>query len=195
MPLYIDPAWEYWQPDQEVAELLAESGACVGGGFAAIADRRLGKAGGLGFRFGKGKPDFFCGRLAPRKRAGEREALRHRECAACGDYFLPKRSCRPYCSRKCSPHVGAQRSLPDVTCALCGIVFRRAEAGRKYCSLACVGKSQHKQAPPSGCKGCGGHVPPSSSRNAGAVARLFCSKKCKAAAANRKRRARKREAS
>lgn len=142
MPLHIDPEWEYWEPDEEIAEILAESGACRHP-FDLLSDNRLYKTGYLGLRYGNGNPDTCNFRLAP-ERVNQRELVGKKECKKCGEVFYPDRFSRMYCSNECYPRPGKARVLADKSCAFCGETFRPKEASRRYCSLACVGKSQRK---------------------------------------------------
>jgi predicted nucleic acid-binding Zn ribbon protein len=144
MPAAIDPAWEYWEPDPEVAEAM---GAARLPGFAAlgIEDRRAERAGSLvGVRFGRGNPDACRFRLAPERpscRAPSR--CRRVPCPGCGAGFDQLRPDRAYCSRRCAAAVTtrARRVRPAaVACPGCGAAVRPLFVGHRYCSRACAGR-------------------------------------------------------
>lgn len=193
VPLHIDPDWEYFEPDLEVAELLALSGATAR--FDGVGDDRLSKAQILGIRFGKGNPDHCRFRLAP-----ERLVVRERDCRdarktclTCSFVFESDRASRSYCSRLCVPHLGKARVLRDVLCQHCSQSFRPREFGQKFCTRRCSAEARRAVfvRPPTGCENCGGCFPPSQSNNVASVTRRFCSRKCKLAAANRAYRRRR----
>jgi hypothetical protein len=138
VPAYIDPSWEYFTPDPEVAEVLRTERV----DFADLMDSRLYKTRNQGLRFGRGNPDAFIGRIAPKRYEVERADLRHRPCKTCGEFFLPERTSRRYCSRDCSPSPGAPRLHLDRPCQVCNALFRPESAGTKYCSVRCTGVAQ-----------------------------------------------------
>lgn len=187
----LDPAWEYWVPDEEIAEVLAERSR---GGYCLITDRRLRKEDNEGLRFGQGNPDRFSFRLARERPEREARAPAWRYCKGCGHAFRPRRASHRYCHISCFPRRGRQRRVADRQCRQCGIVFRPREAARAYCSMACVAQSQVKATPviAGGCAWCGGPIPPSESRNK-AASRRFCKRSCKNLMANHNRRKRQRE--
>lgn len=143
MPIEFDPAWEYWEPDPEIAyamsvpitnrDLVSEFYADV---------RRDGFT--CGMRFGRGNPDYCQTHLAP-DRTKIRERSRWTEnkyCVQCKQSFTPKYRKQIYCRKKCSilgiPRDGSIRKLPDMVCKQCKKVFRPVTAIRKFCSKACV---------------------------------------------------------
>ncbi len=147
MPEWIDPAWEYWQPSEEMLELY--EGNCGKGNpedtLMDLWNRVVKKRANLGFRISKfdknlDKPYLKLARERPR--APEKPELPPVECKTCKIIFKPDREGRSYCSRSCTPHRGSQRRLEDKTCPICQRIFRPREAVRVFCSPACVAKSQ-----------------------------------------------------
>ncbi len=190
MPSYIDPAWEYWVGDEEVTELLAETGACVGP-YDSVIDWRLDKHASLGLRFGRGNPDNFNCYLAPEK-FDERIEVLPRDCAKCGTTFTPDRHSRLYCSVECRPRRGREREIPlEATCPQCGEIFEPKSWEHAYCSLTCVGASKRREGFETGCKACGKELPASKSPNG--RERIYCSDACKHVWKQRETRRRKRE--
>ncbi len=189
-PSYIDPAWEYWVGDEEVTELLAETGACAG--YDSVLDWRMDKHESLGLRFGRGNPDSFNCFLAPEKLADGRALVSQRNCEKCGVAFTPDRHSRMYCSVECRPRRGREREIPlEAACAQCRRPFEPAYWGQTYCSLTCVGASQRKEGAETGCKVCGKEPPASTSPNG--TPRLYCSDACKRVWKQRKRNRRQGE--
>lgn len=140
MAMDFDPAWEYWMPDPEVAELLAESGLRCGINRidqAFMCDELpSGRSLYVGVRFGRGNPNFFRGRLrplrprVPRPESPDRLIYRPR-CRQCGERFWSSRIDKPYCSAYC-------RQQPRrATCKWCGREFRRTTA-RRFCTQDCA---------------------------------------------------------
>lgn len=193
MPVEIDERWEYWEPDPEIAEVLALSGAVCRRDIESLGiELRNGQTlTDVGFRRGSGDPDRITFRLAPERQRCRSERHEWRECVTCGVAFRADRSDRRYCSLACRP-VGRRRSLPDVLCKQCQRTFRPWFAGQVFCSPECVGLSQRRQPiTGGGCRNCGGAIPPSESRNR-SVQRVFCAERCKRNWANRAMRARRR---
>jgi hypothetical protein len=197
----IDPEWEYWVPDEEVAEAL---GLYEPRGFEAVEDYRLDKCGALGLRFGRGSPDRFVGRLAPERPRHKEPAdwRRHRPCVWCGVAFLPDRPRQVCCGAPCRMnrlHDG-NRTLEPVRCARegCGLVFRPDKSGRVYCSPECAGRVGAQvcrivcEAPvEGGCLHCGAPVPEGTSHNR-KDEKVYCTPRCGRAFRNKRYRDRKR---
>jgi hypothetical protein len=146
--IYIDPAWEYWEPDPEIAEVLHHSQRLRLVDL--MYDWRMQKHRAGGIRFGNGNPDGFGGKLAPKRLKPERESPRPAICKGCGRLFQPDRFSRKHCSSACYKQPGRDRVLPDVTCEACGVVFRPREAGQRFCNKSCFGKSRPRLPPTSG---------------------------------------------
>ncbi len=146
MPEEFDPAWEYWEPNPEIAEVMARNG--VAEGFDAVIDcredgRGLRRADGI--RFGRGNPDFARFHLAPECPTADR--LQPRVCPACRFEFVPDRSSRIYCSNRCYVRRGRERELPDAhNCERCAAPFRPTRRGHWFCSLKCHNDRQRDDA-------------------------------------------------
>jgi hypothetical protein len=197
----LDPEWEYWVPDEEVAEAL---GLYEPKGFEELMDHRLDKHSALGMRFGRGRPDKFIGKLAPEKFRFKEPAAwqRHIPCAWCGVVFLPRKRGQVCCGTPCRMdklHSG-NCTLAPIPCARegCGFVFRPARARQAYCSPECAGRvgaqacrivSPHPVE--GGCLHCGAAVPESGSRNRNDE-KVYCSVRCGKAYRNKRYRDRKR---
>lgn len=142
MPEQFDPAWEYFEPDPEVAEVFAPEGS--GFGVLGIEGRRIERDGALlGFRFGVGNPDSGRFRLARERRVREYGSVcRVLTCPQCGDQFLQDRPHRgTYCSHRCANTASARKveRLGD-GCPCCGAGVVAANKNREqkvFCSKAC----------------------------------------------------------
>jgi hypothetical protein len=145
MPLFIDPAWEYFTPDSEVAEadLFPTSRN--------LFDDRLYKAGALGVRFGRGSPDHPRLHLARRLPFRHDAVLYHVPCLGCSAPFLPDRFDRSYCCRRCVPRPGRAPTRPVSVCACCSAPFRPRWDGHRYCSLSCASRSNRGHGKTAGC--------------------------------------------
>lgn len=141
MPLEIDEAWEYWEPDPEIDELLDHEVCGFDSILGGLHDSK--KSPSTGFRFGSGSPDRFVGGGRPDDAPVIREGLPPVTCV-CGIIFQPKASRTRYCSRKCQPRYGPPRVLPDATCPHCGVLFRRKWRGEKFCKRACADKRKKR---------------------------------------------------
>lgn len=89
----IDPRWEYWEPDHEVAEIVYPS---------RLNDRTI--AGYLGhvdggFRFGCGESQLAS--LTNRTRVLATDPMRAKKCRACGRVFETRRVDQSECGRVC----------------------------------------------------------------------------------------------
>lgn len=153
MPLAIDERWEYHEPDPEVAELFAMTGACDAR--ARIVDARVeDREGNVGFRFGRGDPN----RVPALKLARTSLSARYREatvvrrqnvtCAECGDEFAPDRDGRRRCAG--CRRLGRLRVLEDRPCPTCGVPFRPPQSRSKYCSRTCTPPTRRRVKVPSG---------------------------------------------
>lgn len=135
MPLHIDEKWEYWQPDEEIAELLGvnnEAEATVAS--LCIDWDAVSKKTSSGFRFGRGNPDnFFC-RLAPDKWTRVREKTRKQ---------LRRTNIKEHWT---GPGRGRRRVLEDRKCLACETVFRPREENHRICKQGCVGHHQRQLA-------------------------------------------------
>lgn len=144
MPAYIDPAWEYFVPCDEVADLFRTTGALPRMSLLAqVAGEREFAAGyNLGFRLGSGNPNGnFQFRLA-RPKAPPREAPRQRVCPSCGELFYPRRPAQKHCGDRCYGRPGRVRELPEsLACGGCGKPFRPAQATQTLCGPSCRGKA------------------------------------------------------
>ena len=144
MPEEFDPAWEYYTPDPEIAELLPPSGNALHCFLEAMRDD---SGTPTGIRFGRGNPDrYHATRLAPLR--PERPAPPPRLCPTCGWSFEGRNR---YCSRACRPRqVGAPRhSVPRpahlrrlrparlITCRTCRGRTPYDRRTWPYCSQEC----------------------------------------------------------
>lgn len=117
MPDQFAESWEYYTPDPEVAELLAETAAVV-------IDRNDVMYGGDRALMGRAK-----------QQAGTGDRAAGRRCVVCDGWFHPHHNASKglYCSRLCA---GSVRRVAEFTtgCPGCG---RPVPPGRKNCSDAC----------------------------------------------------------
>lgn len=147
MPLSIDPAWEYWEPDPEIQEAMF-AGARVRP-FDLLADVREDlKFGAAGIRFGKGNPDRCRFRLRPeRDRAYCDDDLPYyrkgwlcaRKCQGCQREFQPDRDSRRYCSVECVRSKRESTKPLVRSCEECGREFLAKGKSRRYCGHRCAG--------------------------------------------------------
>jgi predicted nucleic acid-binding Zn ribbon protein len=144
----IDPAWEYWTPeDPEIAEIIAKSAKGSSGfDLLGVEEWRSNKAGALiGLRFGKGNPDKFNGRLAPSRPITQRAESRCQfvRCPVCSRGFKQYRADRVYCSNRCSLTETAQRRRvrPSATKCSCGEGFEPLYTDQRFCSRQCAGRT------------------------------------------------------
>lgn len=193
----LDPDWEYWTPDPEIAELMGESTTSDGFeglGIEYFRNERLG--GNVGFRFGTGNPNNARFRLAPERYREVRESrCRDIKCSVCGITFKQYRPDREFCSRVCANAVTAEerRERPqELACVRCGKLFDPARTDQVYCGRVCAAFvngsdiTSHSE----GCRTCGGVVPPSTSRSG--IPRVYCSPRCKKLFIHRRHTANKR---
>lgn len=164
MPEDFDPAWEYWEPDPEIAELLVEaesrSGPSVldrvlvqfrddnGGGLASIPDGlRIGNPNAGFFREGRESPPKP---TKPKKSSKPLGRLRYysQKCVGCRDRFTSFGAPRPFCCVKCldlfiAKNQGRLKSPPkrlkprSCLSPECRRVFRPSHWFRVYCSHPC----------------------------------------------------------
>ncbi len=165
MPEALDPAWEYWTPDPEIAEVM---GIPVPSGFDGIltfSEDSRGQNRPSGMRFGRGDPDsgkFF---LAPDRTASHPS----RPCDHCREFFEPARSNSRYCSPSCR---GLDRLASPRPCATCGTTFEPRFGRARYCSRHCVPRADQRVLPDIPCGGCGVMFRPLSYRA------KYCSRTC-----------------
>ena len=197
MPEAFDPAWEYWEPDPEIAELLAEESDCDADWrlFPDPLERRLDRGAVLGLRFGSMRSmraiDHPWLRLArPRYAEPCESGCQRVECQWCGREFLER---RPQMGRCCSWRCGVlyrarQRRLrPDsATCRVCGNVFAPKRCEQVLCSRPCASQlGASKVRIPRvgcGCPVCGQLVTPGTR----GMPKVYCSRRCKKVAINRR---------
>jgi hypothetical protein len=105
----IDPAWEYWMPDPDIAELIEESS----GTKADQADELFRHS--VGIHFGNGNPNRGQRtRLAASKPVKDSPPERGpANCNGCHKVFMPKRSEQVYCCSACQPRAGRPRTRID----------------------------------------------------------------------------------
>lgn len=126
MPLYIDPAWEYFEPDPEVAEAVYGNHRKVSS--LDLITTGFQDAGGIynnqGLRFGSGNPDNFTFHLAPEKPQKE---VKHKQT----DYIYKEDT--------------TQRSnaVKHKTCLVCATVYPLYRGGSQtqkdgFCRLKCM---------------------------------------------------------
>ena len=123
MPVDFDPAWEYWEPDPEIAQVMY----CCQSRGSLLDDlwsdtRNDGYI--LGMRFGRGNPNKGGFHLArPRSR-------KELACQTCGDLFVPRNPDHIYCSQECK----------RVECEQCGELFAPRSKHSRFCTLSCARK-------------------------------------------------------
>ena len=143
MPEKLSEAWEYWEPNPEVAELFAMTGAISG--FAVLGiELEDGYVENSGFRFGCGNPNSCFFRLAPERPTGEREPIKPKSCEGCERSFVPRRPDRVYCSSECY-HANSLHRLSPISCDFCGYVFHPRDRDSRFCSLGCVNDWQRAE--------------------------------------------------
>jgi hypothetical protein len=196
MPEELDPAWEYWTPDPEIAEILAEASRLSGFALLGVEESHAKKlAGNVGFYFGRGNPNYYRSREARERPEVVRESkCRDVSCLGCGVAFRQSRPNLMCCSRECAHEVAAETRrvrAAEWTCERCGKWFEPNRVGQVFCSPACGGLSASDAEPrESGCLVCGDPVPESTSRNG--IPRVYCSVRCKRVFVNRRYVANKR---
>lgn len=178
MPELLNPEWEFWEPDAEIAEIMAVR---VLAGFAGLASYRDVNH---GFRFGCGNPNFCRFRLAPPKPEPDCKPLESRVCKGCGYSFMPNRRSRRYCSNRCYIRPGRARELLDCPCEACGVAFRPLCRSHRYCSRVCSNVGFRKREHDTGCPTCGCEVVRSGKGRS--AAKIYCSRSCMRAAVNRR---------
>lgn len=118
MPVEFDPAWEYFQPDPEFA--TGESG---GGGFSRLPWARE-ETDSIGFRFGRGNPNFCSFRFGP-ARGSEWDppapAISLKRCVECNRLFKPTRPTKRFCATACAAARRARWQKPPPTPTPTGI--------------------------------------------------------------------------
>jgi len=188
-----DPAWEYWQPDPDIAEAMGceRLGTFADLGLEEEEQRGVWhKRENVGFRFGRGNPDWFFVKFAPakRERVYETKPKPRYECQQCGAGFDGSRGRRVYC-RECVPDRG-KPLIGARTCRGCSAEFYPIQRRyAKFCSPRCGGASVAKAYHAAGCPVCGAEVVRSGKGRS--AAKVYCSRKCKGAAMNREYRKRK----
>jgi hypothetical protein len=166
MPELLDPDWEYFVPDPEIAEVM---GCAAPEGFDGVIDwqeDRRGRGHASGLRFGRGNPDYARFRLAPPK--ADRPTARPRRCQWCEFSFYPRGSGSRFCSREC---YAAGRQLEPRHCLTCGSLFRPPRSHSRYCSQRCSPSNQ-RSLPDRECRSCGKLFRPLADRT------VYCSIRC-----------------
>ena len=139
MPTELDPAWEYYVPDPEIAELMA--GARV------VFDVFVGrgeKERALGFAQ-VSRSDGYRSTWPLVALPYDRLKFALKECAGCGYYFRPDRETQRYCNRTCRPPADPDRArlrrrLRGVTheCPTCHVSYAPWVKRQVYCSVGCI---------------------------------------------------------
>ncbi len=142
MPLYIDPAWEYFVPSKEMLEVQEEDSR----DFDSIFDLRSHCRGeNPGFSFERRRPNSCVFRFGKAK-TGDTRILERKECPVCGWSFQPKRRARKTCSRGCARFLDWRgrpcgEALPErTTCRSCLRKFEPHWNDQTTCSRGCAGK-------------------------------------------------------
>lgn len=137
MPIYIDPAWEYYQPPEDL-EWLAEEQV----GVVDLHPRVEDKTSNLGFRFSS-RPDFVptlrLAREKPSLRRKRRELKPERRCKGCLRFWRPSDARTEYCSPECYRE---QKTPVRAKCARCGEEFTPDSSASRFCSRECANRSQ-----------------------------------------------------
>lgn len=105
MPLHIDEAWEYFEPNPEVAWIFGMSNGVSGYDLLRI-EQEIAESSGnsSGMRFGRGNPNWFVVRLAKEKidrRLRHQPLIYHISCKRCKDTFVPNSHAQRFCGVKC----------------------------------------------------------------------------------------------
>jgi hypothetical protein len=176
MPEIFDPAWEYYTPMPEVAELFDRAGECPALARLGWDRQRQGPAPGVQFTT---SPNGYRSRLAPARVVLARAGPTRADCRRCGWPFLTRPG-RPgrYCSRACYEQAvrratdrrPAHRLARPSTCRTCAKSFHPWTPGAVYCSRACYERGRVLLPKP--CRACGRPFRPDES------ARQFCSRAC-----------------
>lgn len=157
MPEELDPEWEYWMPSMEWLEAMEGVGRYEGGPVDMVYDtfdaqESSDRGESVGFRFGKGNPDGFIGRLArprPMTEQEYRESSRRggylRYCLGCGDPFTYNHPTHRFCSKRCAGRMirggwGTSRFARPILmkqCRWCEGAFQTRQPDRKFCAKGC----------------------------------------------------------
>lgn len=189
-----DPAWEYFQGDPEVEELLTEQAELSldhSRLFNPLFDNRIHGNGAYhdrrfspGYQVYSGRhPRTFLGR--ERVTVVRVSQCRTIECSWCGVEFTES---RPFsgvvCSRFCSlARTARKRRLrADSGVCACGKVFAPSRVGQSYCSRQCGGRVTMKIEFADGCPACGVELP----KFKNGKTKAYCSRRCKHVIQNRK---------
>ncbi len=156
MPECFDPAWEYFEPDPEVAELFAETGAVRAEElvFGSDADNRpaaRGSRAAPAYQFNP-NPNAYRSRLAPPKqvKVRQKKSKVRAACATCEKPFYPERPRVTHCSRACA---GNAKKTANKPCAWCRTLFLPRRPKQKFCGHACKGLACRVPSKP--CERCG----------------------------------------
>lgn len=184
MPEEFNPAWEYWEPEPEIAEAMAAErvrgfdglGLELEDGRSPYAPYRKG-ASNVGFRFDRGNPDavLFDPEPAPFRIGPSRTkpTTRRVRCHRCGRGFDGDRHRYIFC-RDCLPSRG-RCPIPSTVCCECGDEFRPRERQYfRFCSPKCGGSYFRAKSAATGCPVCGGEVPPGTR----GMPKVYCSRRC-----------------
>lgn len=216
----IDESWEYWTGDPEIEEILATSARCKPLDRIMDTRVAADPKGYPGLRFGHGNPDTFYGRLGSERQTAQEatpKELQRIVCyrPGCGRVFQQRQPTIVYCSKACAGLHQWQDVDRSILCPVCNVRFQPKHSTQVHCSRRCAAvtlSARRKSAgiaPPrqdyskrkqplrtsrtpheTGCRRCGGDIPPSPRRD-----KVYCSRRCKnlwvqLAAADRRRDAR-----
>lgn len=137
MPEDIDPRWEYWTADPEIAEAMGAAEVSGFDGLPWVDDGRTGRAVAVGFRFGRGGASLsFTEFRLGRPKAERPDRRPSKRCRQCSRLFCPLKPEQVYCSWSCYHEERVARLAP---CGWCG--DRVPQSGQRYCSLRCSGRA------------------------------------------------------
>lgn len=147
MPLEIDERWEYWEPDPDVAWVMARNWGRVSlmemlrGGYEDNDCRNL------GMRFGSGSWNSCHLHQGPPKKGRweDMEPIQEQTCPTCERRFLPRKRGAVYCGVICVVRLGRSREAPrQEACRECGGPMDADSADRIYCSRRCASKAANR---------------------------------------------------
>jgi hypothetical protein len=136
MPLELDPHWEYWTPDPEIAEVMGTDRPDGFDGLPWAKCKRSRWSADIGFRFGVETR----GVDYPHLRFGREKATRpdrrpDKRCRRCERLYTPDKDRQIYCSVRC--RYDAEGIRPRA-CAVCYAVFKPGARDGRYCSYTCM---------------------------------------------------------
>lgn len=146
MPEEFDPAWEYRVDDPEIAEAMRLQVRLPTIALLPQCRSEGSNLKDIGFRFGRGNPDYPKLRLAPakperppakpkpKKQQKPRRKANEQTCRCGIVYRAPPSRRREFCSKRCA----AMRSKSSRPCEWCEVEFIPNRPKQRFCEVACV---------------------------------------------------------